>query len=131
MGIANAQTEDSTLVFKRPYLYTGDFFEARIDVNGVRACTMDSEHGTKIVTCEHKVKAGEIAIKTSTSREGSYEYIIDVEKGKTYTLAVYKMNLQAWDLVFSTISETLIKNKAKPQPEYSQATFKVQVISIK
>lgn len=131
VGTLNAQTDEAVLIFKRPFPNLPDLYEARIDVNGVRSCVIDSEAGKKVATCELKVKAGEVKVKTSSSRGDDYEYVFDALKGKTYTLVVYSKNLQNWDLLWSTLSEPLVKNKVEELPEYNNFSFKVQAISIK
>jgi hypothetical protein len=131
VGTLNAQTDEAVLIFKRPFPNLPDLREARIDVNGVRSCVIDSEPYKSIASCELKVKAGEVKVKTSSSRGDDYEYVFDALKGKTYTLVVYSKGLQNWDLLWSTLSEPLVKNKVEELPEYSIFTFKVQAISIK
>jgi len=133
IGAANAQTEDVKLVFKRPIpeFTNPQYHDARIEVNGIKVCVLELDSNTKIATCEYKVNAGEVKIKISSRFGDDYNYVIDLLIGKTYTLVVYPIISQSWDLNWSIISESLVTNKIPELPEYSRFTFKTRVISIK
>jgi hypothetical protein len=136
-----SQLDDNvTLVFKRPWVGAGDNHLSKISINGIAACTLDSE-SDYMVSCSHKVVAGETKIEITSIRGTPYQYIIDTQKGKTYTLVVYLRNVQTNDLIWSTIGSRLAKNKAPELPPetiinefnpggYSRMSFKTQVISI-
>ena len=95
-GNAFSQSDgDVTLVFKRPFAtLAGDgFYDTKIMVNGVEACTINNDH-SKIESCTYKTKAGETKIIVTTSRGTDFENIFDSVKGKTYTLVVYMKNFR-------------------------------------
>ena len=128
IGVANAQTEDVTLVFKRPFIGAGDWHTSKISINGKEVCALDSD-SDKIVSCTTRVRAGEIAIKVTSARGSDFNYVIDVVKGKTYTLVVYVRNMQSEDMIWSNMN--LIQNKVDESEDYNRMSFKTQVISIK
>jgi hypothetical protein len=128
-SFANAQSEDVTLIFKRPFLGLGDYYTARINVGDKEVCALDS-NSEKIVSCLTKVNSGEISIKVSSLRGSEFKYVIDVLKGKTYTLVIYERNNQYMDIMWSNIG--LVKNKVKESDDYKRGiySFKIQVISV-
>jgi len=129
-GISNAQLDNSaTLIFKRPWLGAGDYYESKIFINGVEACILETDN-EKIVSCALKVTPGEVTIKLTSSRGSDYNYVIDINKNKIYTLIVYVRNIQTDDLIWTTMSKPLIKNKVVESDEYGKMSFKTQVISI-
>lgn len=127
--LANAQFEDVTLIFKRPFLGLGDYYTARISVGEKEVCALDSD-SEKIVSCLTKVNSGEISLKVSSSRGSEFNYVIDVLKNKTYTLIVYERNNQYMDIMWSNMS--IVKNKLKESDDYKRGiySFKIQVISV-
>jgi len=135
-GISNAQLDNSaTLIFKRPWSGAGapwgasDYYESKIFINGVEACILET-NSEKIVSCTLKVAPGEVTIKLTSSRGSDYNYVIDINKNKIYTLIVYVRNIQTDDLIWTTMSKPLIKNKVVESDEYGKMSFKTQVISI-
>lgn len=131
-SLANAQSEDATLIFKRPYAGSssrgGDWHTAKISIGEKEICSLDSDFD-KISSCFTNVNAGEIVIKVSSSRGSDFYYAIDVMKDKTYTFVVYVRNSQIEDMIWSNMN--LIKNKAPESENYNKISFKTQVISIK
>jgi hypothetical protein len=134
LGTANAQKEDATLVFKRPFAnFIGDgFYDTKISVNGKEACVINSST-SKIELCTQKVNAGEVKVIVSTTRGTDYENIFDVVQGKTYTLVVYMRNFQMIDMLWEEISSNIIANKAKDKEssDFNAFSYKALVISIK
>lgn len=120
---------EATLVFTRTWEGAGDNYASRIFINGEESCVLDSD-SDKIVSCTKKVKAGEVSIKVTSARGSDFLYVIDVQKSKTYTIVVYVRNLQTTDLIWSTMSKKLIKNKAPESQDYNRMSFKTQVIAI-
>jgi hypothetical protein len=127
LSAAYAQTGDVTLVFKRPYIGAGDSHISKISINGKEVCSFESTTD-KIAICTTNVNAGELAIKVTSIRGSDFDYVIDVEKNKIYTLVVYIRNIQTNDLIYSQMN--LVKNKAKENEEFNNMSFKAQVISI-
>lgn len=131
VGVASSQTEDVTLVFKRPHIpEMREMDTTKITVNGILVCAIDSD-SSNTQTCSTKVNEGEIKIKISSWRGGDYDYAIDVSKNKTYTFAVYLRSIQSLNLIITAISEALATNKISELDDSNRSTYKVQLISIK
>ena len=124
---ANAQSEDVTLIFQRPWLGAGDYYNARINNGGKEVCLIDSD-SDKIVSCSTNVNAGEINIKVSNFRGSDFNYVIDVIKEKTYTLVIYDRNNHLIDIILNKMN--LVKNKVEESENFNRMSFKIQVISI-
>lgn len=134
ISTVNAQSDDVTLVFKRPFanLLGDGFYDTKITVNGNDACVLNNS-ASKIQSCTYKVNAGEVRVVVSTSRGTDYENVFDAIKGKTYTLVVYMRNFQMIDMLWEEISSNIITNKAKEKEssDFNSFSYKALVISIK
>jgi hypothetical protein len=89
---ANAQSEDVTLIFKRPGADPNVIYTAKININGKDVCNLDSDR-LLTLSCSYKVDAGEVSIKIGSRFRNDFEYLIDVQKNKTYTFIVYSGSL--------------------------------------
>lgn len=130
-GIANAQSNEATLIIKHPQFNNE---AGQVSVNDEKPILLDPVFGAgETVETIKKVKPGIVKIESSHWKREETSYInkFQVESGKTYTVVMYAMAIQIWDVLFSTMQDGLVKNIEPEKTIYSNWTVKNQVISIK
>lgn len=133
---AYAQTGEATIVIKYPFSnYTvGATGAANVRINDGNPFLIEQEYGAnKTTQIIQKVSPGTVKIESSHWKLDDANYInkFDVIAGKTYTVVVFMMAYQMWDVMYSASQDMLVKNQAPQKSDYSNYTVKNQVISIK
>jgi hypothetical protein len=132
-GLAYSAPQEATLIIQYPHSIIGS--EAgKVSVNGEESILLDPVFGAKkIVQIIKQVKAGTVTIESSHWKREDTSYInkFDVVSGKTYLIVLYEMDVQIYDVIFSTLQNQLINNAIPEKDEYKFLTIKNQVISIK
>lgn len=136
VSVANSAQSDATLIIKYPYTnYTvGARDTASVKVNGSEPIVIEPDWGAgDIVQKIVKVPAGIVTIESAHWKREDANFInkIEVQGGKTYTVVLYIMGFQMWDVMYSATQDMLINNLQQPKEKYSNHTIKNQVISIK
>lgn len=133
---AFAQTGEATLIIKYPFSnYTvGATGAANVRINDGTPYLIEQDYGAnKTTQIIQKVHPGVVKIESSHWKLDDANYInqFDVKAGKTYTVVVFMMAYQMWDVMYSASQDMLGKNLAPQKSEYSNYTIKNQLISIK
>ena len=133
---AFAQTGEAIIVIKYPFSnYTvGATGAANIRINDGSPLLIEQEYGAnKTTQIIQKVSPGTVKIESSHWKLDDANYInkFDVTAGITYTVVVFMMAYQMWDVMYSASQDMLVKNQAPQKSDYSNYTIKNQVISIK
>ena len=133
---AMAQTGEATIVIKYPFSnYTvGATGAANVRINDGTPYLIEQDYGAnKTTQIIQKVSPGVVKIESSHWKLDDANYInkFDVIAGKTYTVVVFMMAYQMWDVMYSASQDMLVKNLVPQKTEYSNYTIKNQLISIK
>ena len=133
---AMAQTGEATIVIKYPFSnYTvGATGAANVRINDGTPYLIEQDYGAnKTTQFTQKVNPGVVKIESSHWKldDANYINIFEVVAGKTYTVVVFMMAYQMWDVMYSASQDMLVKNQHPQKSEYSNYTIKNQVISIK
>ena len=136
MSTANSAQPDATLIIKYPYTnYAAGIRDtASVKVNGSESIIIEPDWGAGNITQKIiKVPAGIVTIESAHWKREHANFInkIEVQDGKTYTVVLYVMGFQMWDVMYSAAQEMLIKNLQQPKEKYNNNTIKNQIISIK
>jgi hypothetical protein len=135
LSAANSAQPEATLIIKYPYTNyaVGIRDTASVKINDSEPIIIEPTWGAgdiaqKIV----KVPAGIVTIESAHWKRGQANFInkIEVQGGKTYTVVLYVMGFQMWDVMYSAAQEMLIKNLQPPKDTYNNNTIKNQIISI-
>lgn len=134
-GLAYSAPQEVTLIIKYPYhAMSVPDPAAKISINGAESFLIDTKNGAgDTSTTIVKVPAGVVTIESAHWNLEGANYInkIEAQGGKTYTVVLYMMMLQMWDMTFSTMQNMLTKNLEPEKSSYRNFTIKNQVISIK
>lgn len=136
VGIANSAQPDATLIIKYPYTNyaVGVRDTASIKINGLEPIVIEPDWGAgEIAQKIVKVPAGIVTIESAHWKREDANFInkIEVQGGKTYTVVLYIMAFQMWDVMYSATQDMLMKNLQQPKDTYNNNTIKNQIISIK
>ena len=105
-----------------------------MSINGEKPIQIETTLGAGLVQeTTLKVEAGAVTIETSHWKREDTNYLnkINVIAGKTYTVVVFPMRHQMWDVMYSATQDMLIKNQEAEKTDFGRWTIKNQVISIK
>ena len=133
---AHSAPQEATLIIRYPDTFPSydSSSAALVSINGEKPIQIETTLGAGLVQeTTLKVEAGAVTIETSHWKREDTNYLnkINVIAGKTYTVVVFPMRHQMWDVMYSATQDMLIKNQEAEKTDFGRWTIKNQVISIK